>query len=110
METCLSNEPERLCAYRKQSVFKVICPLHQIGLCTAEFCLSVTVDLTGLVDQTDFSFQTRLYIGMYAVFIEDWLKVLPRDQLHVVRLEDYAQDKQTAFDEIFEFLQLSKNT
>ncbi|XP_070212628.1 carbohydrate sulfotransferase 15-like [Littorina saxatilis] len=32
----------------------------------------------------------RLHVGLYAVYIEDWLKRFPRDQLHVLRLEDLA--------------------
>ena len=53
-------------------------------------------------------FQLRLRIGMYAVFISDWLRVFRADQIYVVKLEDYSKDKKKYLSQMYNFLQLSK--
>ena len=52
--------------------------------------------------------QTRLVVGLYTVFIEEWLKVFPREQFHILRLEDYTEYKQLALNDIFQFLGVGK--
>lgn len=52
-----------------------------------------------------FSFlQVRLNLGMYIVFILDWLTVFSRDQILVLRLEDYAANLKMAIKAVFDFL------
>ncbi|CAL4068536.1 unnamed protein product, partial [Meganyctiphanes norvegica] len=34
----------------------------------------------------------RLYNGLYSIYLSDWLKVFPRSQVMVVRMEDYHKD------------------
>ncbi|XP_067654168.1 carbohydrate sulfotransferase 15-like [Haliotis asinina] len=46
-------------------------------------------------------------VGLYHVFIRDWMKVFPADQILVVRLEDIRGDLYRAFTRIFDFLGLS---
>ncbi|XP_046554771.1 carbohydrate sulfotransferase 15-like [Haliotis rubra] len=49
----------------------------------------------------------RTPIGLYHVFISDWMKVFPREQILLVRLEDTHDDPYSSFSNIFEFLGLS---
>lgn len=56
-----------------------------------------------------FSLQgVRLYNGLYSVFLCDWLKVFPREQVLVVRMEDYHQDMVSSLATIYNHLGLSK--
>lgn len=48
--------------------------------------------------------QVRLNLGMYIVFILDWLTVFHRDQILVLRLEDYAANLKMAIKAVFDFL------
>ncbi|XP_071486330.1 carbohydrate sulfotransferase 15-like [Diadema antillarum] len=52
----------------------------------------------------------RLLLGNYAVFLHDWLKVFPRHQLLVLRLEDWQSRCPSVLREIFAFLNLSPLT
>lgn len=45
---------------------------------------------------------------MYYVYLQEWLRVFPRHQLHIVRLEDYADEPMDILKGIFKFLTLSK--
>nr|XP_061816714.1 carbohydrate sulfotransferase 15-like [Nerophis lumbriciformis] len=51
------------------------------------------------------SLQVRLNLGLYIVFLLDWLSVFPREQILVLRLEDYATDLEGTLDEVFSFLE-----
>ncbi|KAK7493244.1 hypothetical protein BaRGS_00015581, partial [Batillaria attramentaria] len=44
--------------------------------------------------------------SLYHVFIEDWLKRFPRDQIYVVRLEDWALNPVEELVRLFKFLEL----
>ncbi|XP_048775749.1 carbohydrate sulfotransferase 15-like [Ostrea edulis] len=48
----------------------------------------------------------RLRLGMYVVYIQQWLQRFPRDQFLFVRLEDYARRTRFVLDNIFNFLQM----
>ncbi|XP_048026797.1 carbohydrate sulfotransferase 15-like [Megalobrama amblycephala] len=48
----------------------------------------------------------RLHVGLYVVFILDWLSVFSRDQLLVLRLEDHAANLTHSMNRVFHFLQL----
>eukprot|EP00057_Strongylocentrotus_purpuratus_P020775 XP_011675249.1 PREDICTED: carbohydrate sulfotransferase 15 [Strongylocentrotus purpuratus] len=50
---------------------------------------------------------SRLLLGNYAVFLRDWLRIFSRDQILVVRLEDWQQRCTTVLKEIYRFLELS---
>ena len=45
---------------------------------------------------------------MYSVFLEEWLRVFPRDQILVVRAEDYFKDRTPTLNTIFNFLGLGR--
>ena len=51
-------------------------------------------------------FQVRLRIGMYYPFIADWLRVFPRDQIKVVRYEDYISRPSEIINEVCKFLEI----
>ncbi|XP_073684943.1 carbohydrate sulfotransferase 15 [Garra rufa] len=48
----------------------------------------------------------RLQVGLYVVFVLDWLSVFSRDQLLVLRLEDHASNPTLSMRRIFSFLRL----
>ncbi|XP_025083981.1 carbohydrate sulfotransferase 15-like isoform X2 [Pomacea canaliculata] len=52
--------------------------------------------------------RTKLMIheGMYSVFLEDWYRVFPREQIYVVRMEDYSLDMVGELQKIYDFLDL----
>ncbi|XP_076446973.1 carbohydrate sulfotransferase 15-like [Babylonia areolata] len=51
-------------------------------------------------------FSIRLFIGMYSVFVEDWLLRFPRDQMLFIRLEDVQSGADTV-PAVFRFLGLA---
>lgn len=55
------------------------------------------------------STSVRLRIGMYSVFLRDWFDQFPRDQILVLRLEDYAAKTKEALRNIFQFLGISSD-
>ncbi|XP_042358330.1 carbohydrate sulfotransferase 15-like [Plectropomus leopardus] len=46
----------------------------------------------------------RLNLGMYIVFLLDWLTVFHREQILVLRLEDYAANLKVTMRKVFDFL------
>lgn len=54
-----------------------------------------------------FSFQTRVHLGFYAAYLQEWLSVFPRDQILVMRTEDYSANTTLLMRRVFDFLDLS---
>ena len=50
-----------------------------------------------------------MFKGLYHVYIKSWLRHLSRDQIHVVRTEDYNTDMVAQLREIFQFLDLCES-
>ena len=48
--------------------------------------------------------QVRLVEGMYPVFVQDWLRVWPREQLFIMRYEDYGGHERERISELLDFL------
>ncbi|XP_066520738.1 carbohydrate sulfotransferase 15-like [Hoplias malabaricus] len=48
----------------------------------------------------------RLHVGVYVVYVLDWLSVFGRDQLLVLRLEDHSADPRLSMHKVFQFLDL----
>lgn len=46
----------------------------------------------------------RLNLGMYIIFLLDWMTVFRREQILVLRLEDYAADLGLTINKVFDFL------
>ncbi|XP_046560547.1 carbohydrate sulfotransferase 15-like [Haliotis rubra] len=51
---------------------------------------------------------TVLQVGLYHVFIREWMNVFPADQILIARVEDIHEDPYIAFTRIFDFLGLSR--
>ncbi|OWF50979.1 carbohydrate sulfotransferase 15-like [Mizuhopecten yessoensis] len=51
---------------------------------------------------------TRLRVGLYVIYLRDWLKLFPREQLLILRLEDYSNDLAGVIKKVFSFLKLRK--
>ena len=47
--------------------------------------------------------------GIYAVFVNDWLKVFPREQFHFIRFENYKRNKTQEVDRVLKFLDTGKS-
>lgn len=50
--------------------------------------------------------QVRLNLGVYIVFLLDWLTVFNKEQILVLRLEDYAANLRETIKKVFDFLSL----
>lgn len=50
--------------------------------------------------------QVRLQVGLYAVYLLDWLTVFNKEQFLVLRLEDHASNVSYTMHRVFQFLSL----
>ncbi|XP_059214749.1 carbohydrate sulfotransferase 15-like [Centropristis striata] len=48
--------------------------------------------------------RVRLSLGIYIVFLLDWLTVFPQEQILVLRLEDYSANLKVTMKKVFDFL------
>lgn len=60
------------------------------------------------IDLFDSLLQVRLRLGMYSVYIKDWIKVFPRSQILIISLEDYAQHTRKILNQVYSFLDVRK--
>ena len=47
--------------------------------------------------------------GMYSVFVEDWFRIFTRDQVMVLRNEDYSEDVEGHIIDVFNFLNVGES-
>ncbi|XP_007257618.3 carbohydrate sulfotransferase 15 [Astyanax mexicanus] len=52
----------------------------------------------------------RLQVGLYVVYLLDWLSVFSREQILVLRLEDHATNRKRTMHRVFDFLHLGPLT
>ena len=52
--------------------------------------------------------QPRMRIGLYSEFLEDWLRVVPKEQILVLRLEDYSKNRTLALQRLFSHIGVCK--
>ncbi|XP_022091993.1 carbohydrate sulfotransferase 15-like isoform X2 [Acanthaster planci] len=52
--------------------------------------------------------RTRMSLGMYSIYLRDWLKVFPSDQFKVLRLEDWHANCTSILPKLYDFLQLRR--
>ncbi|KAK7142485.1 hypothetical protein R3I94_011984 [Phoxinus phoxinus] len=52
----------------------------------------------------------RLQVGLYVMYLLDWLSVFSREQILILRLEDHAANRKITMRRVFEFLQLGPLT
>ena len=53
-------------------------------------------------------FQVQLEKGIYFVQLQEWFRVFPRDQIMILRLEDYTRHRTQTVLSIYKFLDFSK--
>ncbi|VDI11644.1 [heparan sulfate]-glucosamine 3-sulfotransferase 3 [Mytilus galloprovincialis] len=53
-------------------------------------------------------YKARIHVGFYAVYLKEWLKVFPKEQILFLRTEDYAENIKGTLKQIFKFLQLEE--
>ncbi|KAL5015956.1 hypothetical protein ScPMuIL_005545 [Solemya velum] len=49
---------------------------------------------------------TRIHVGLYHIYLKEWLRVFPRDQFHIVKHEEYARNRDPVVKSILDFLDL----
>ncbi|XP_008319035.1 carbohydrate sulfotransferase 15-like [Cynoglossus semilaevis] len=107
----LRNPIERLYFEYMNSVREIKTPedFHQNvqeSLQTFHSCLSVATLRNCVYNDsyTDPTFLTNLKLGIYVVFLKDWLTVFPKERILIVRLEDYRVNLKAEFKKILTFL------
>lgn len=60
-------------------------------------------------DELAKSMLVRLTVGLYDVFLQDWLNVFPKEQIFVLRLEDYSTNNKYYLYKIYDFLGVDTN-
>ncbi|XP_035462208.2 carbohydrate sulfotransferase 15 [Scophthalmus maximus] len=81
---------------------KVVESVQLFQSCLSEMTLRFCAYDTSLY----YAMPVRLTLGMYIVFLLDWLTVFHREQILVLRLEDYAANLKGTFKKVFDFLSL----
>ncbi|XP_036427748.1 carbohydrate sulfotransferase 15-like [Colossoma macropomum] len=76
--------------------------LQLFDACLQEFSMRACVYNSSLNN----AMPVRLHVGLYVVYVLDWLSVFGRDQLLVLRLEDHAADRTLSMHKVFQFLSL----
>ncbi|MEQ2222177.1 Carbohydrate sulfotransferase 15, partial [Ilyodon furcidens] len=79
---------------------KVVESVQLFQCCLLERSLRSCVYNTSLFN----TMTVRLTLGMYYVFVLDWLTVFQREQILVLRLEDYAANLKKTIKKVFDFL------
>lgn len=51
----------------------------------------------------------RIHIGIYHIHLKEFFRVFPRDQILILKLEDYSKSPEAAMKKIFGFLDLSNS-
>ena len=46
--------------------------------------------------------------GFYAIFLQDWFQVFPRDQILILQTEEYSENMTKQLDKVFSFLGVRK--
>ncbi|XP_076458330.1 carbohydrate sulfotransferase 15-like [Babylonia areolata] len=73
-----------------------------------QHCLTLQSVQTCLYNKTlHMKLPVRIMVGMYSVWLKQWLNVFPRHQILILRNEDYAQHMDTHLARVFNFLGLS---
>ncbi|XP_062618843.1 bifunctional heparan sulfate N-deacetylase/N-sulfotransferase 3-like [Saccostrea cucullata] len=72
-------------------------------LCQAQFSVRTCAYNSSLEN-----YKARLRVGMYYVFLMDWLNIYPQNQILVIDFDEYTKDKRKILNEVAEFLELSK--
>ncbi|XP_028325291.1 carbohydrate sulfotransferase 15-like [Gouania willdenowi] len=79
---------------------KVVQSVHLFQSCLSEKSLRFCVYDSNLFN----AMPVRLNVGMYIIFLLDWLTVFHRGQILVLRLEEYAANLKATIRRVFDFL------
>ncbi|KAL3971919.1 disabled-like proiein [Sarotherodon galilaeus] len=79
---------------------KVIESVQLFQSCVSEWSLRSCTYNTSLFNDMP----VRLNLGMYIAFLLDWLSVFSKEQILVLRLEDYAANLKETIQKVFDFL------
>ncbi|XP_041376875.1 carbohydrate sulfotransferase 15-like [Gigantopelta aegis] len=82
---------------------EVVRMIEEFQQCVTMFSLRRCV-YNGTQENSESS--VRIRVGIYHVHLEDWLRLFPRDQIHIIRFEDYIHDVRQEMTRLFDFLQL----
>ncbi|XP_067092715.1 carbohydrate sulfotransferase 15-like [Osmerus mordax] len=82
---------------------KVCESLQMFQSCLAESSIRSCIYNTHLF----YHMPVRLSLGLYIIYLLDWLTVFHKDQILILRLEDYAANLRTSMHRVFDFLSLS---
>ncbi|MBN3275973.1 CHSTF sulfotransferase, partial [Polyodon spathula] len=85
---------------------KVFESLQLFESCILEYSMKSCVYNTTLNN----AMPVRLQVGLYIVYILDWLTVFDRNQMLVLRLEDHATNRKYTMHKVFDFLSLGPLT
>ncbi|XP_060607479.1 carbohydrate sulfotransferase 15-like [Ruditapes philippinarum] len=50
--------------------------------------------------------EIRLFVGMYYIYVEDFFRVFPKEQIKVIKSEDFAMNISETMKEVFKFLEV----
>lgn len=81
---------------------KVVESLQLFENCLQQYSLRACAYSTSLNN----AMPVRLQVGLYIIFLLDWLTVFPKEQLLVLRLEDHASNVTYTMHLVFSFLNL----
>ncbi|XP_028916304.1 carbohydrate sulfotransferase 15 [Ornithorhynchus anatinus] len=81
---------------------KVAESLQLFGNCLLEYALRACVYNNTLNN----AMPVRLQVGLYAVYLLDWLAIYEKEQILVLRLEDHAANVRQTMHKVFQFLNL----
>ncbi|XP_075997908.1 carbohydrate sulfotransferase 15-like [Genypterus blacodes] len=79
---------------------KVVESVQLFQSCLSHWSLRSCVYNTGLYN----TMPVRLNLGLYIIFLLDWLTVFPQEQILIVRLEDYSANLRATIKKVFDFL------
>lgn len=106
---CLQNHTVRRCVYDKVS-FISICRLRQFY--TAQFWAFPPQrddsDLFCILSLSQSRYSLRFYIGIYSVYVSDFLQIFPRNQLLVIRTEEVDENHDEIMQRIASFLDIGE--
>ncbi|ESO82607.1 hypothetical protein LOTGIDRAFT_109056, partial [Lottia gigantea] len=74
-----------------------------IKKCMAKFGDRYCIFNSAITDQM----KVRLHIGLYSVFMKEWLNVFNRDQILDIRLEELSENPGAVLIEVFDFLSVA---
>lgn len=55
---------------------------------------------------TWYSMKVRLHLGLYAIYLKDWLQVYDRRNMFIIRTEDYASNEKATLHQLYNFLEI----